>query len=80
MAPYSRPNCGELEASPVSPPNWAGLARALYTSEGIKVAESTQSGRILQLATVLKFMVLNLLSNTLYLGNLTGGAGARGGE
>ena len=23
--------CGELEASPVSPPNWAGLARALYT-------------------------------------------------
>ena len=22
--------CGELEASPVSPPNWAGLARALY--------------------------------------------------
>jgi hypothetical protein len=24
--------CGELEASPVSPPNWAGLARALYTT------------------------------------------------
>ena len=23
--------CRELEASPVSPPNWAGLARALYT-------------------------------------------------
>ena len=22
---------GELEASPVSPPNWAGLARALYS-------------------------------------------------
>jgi hypothetical protein len=28
---YSRPICAELEASPVSPPNWAGLARALYT-------------------------------------------------
>ena len=27
---YSRPICAELEASPVSPPNWAGLARALY--------------------------------------------------
>ncbi len=26
--------CGELEASPVSPPNWAGLARALYYREG----------------------------------------------
>ena len=26
--------CGELEASPVSPPNWAGLARALYNREG----------------------------------------------
>ncbi len=28
--------CGELEASPVSPPNWAGLARALYTSNYVR--------------------------------------------
>ncbi len=28
--------CGELEASPVSPPNWAGLARALYIGKALQ--------------------------------------------
>jgi hypothetical protein len=39
---YSRPICAELEASPVSPPNWAGLARALYIGKALQAGPNTR--------------------------------------